>query len=222
MLKKGSSMDTLDTSMDKRSKTRPDITSEILRSQIREHSKNFKTSWVNLGQALYSVWKDKLFYAWGYDKFEYYVEQEVGLPKQLSLKLLKSYFFLEQEEPEYLKRDFNEKRDASKVPGYEAVNVLRLAKQRKELFKEDYLKLKRDVFDKGRGASSVRHDLTALLKERKPIDPEEERDTRNVAAIRKLFNALNSFDKDMEALKLIPDEIVKEAKELMTKVEKLL
>ena len=199
-------------------KKRPDVPSELLRSQIRKHSKSFKTSWVNLGQALYSVWKDKLFYAWGYDKFEYYVEQEVGLPKQLSLKLLKSYFFLEQEEPDYLKREFNEARDASKVPGYEAVNVLRLAKQRKDLLKDDYLKLKRAVFDKGKNASLVRQDLMAIIRERKAIDPEAERDKRNELAIRKLVNALNSFKMDMEVLKLISDDIVDEAKQLMTKL----
>ena len=196
--------------------------SELLRSQIRKHSKSFKTSWVNLGQALYSVWKDKIFYVWGYDKFEYYVEQEVGLPKQLSLKLLKSYFFLEQEEPDYLKREFNEACDASKEPGYEAVNVLRLAKQRKDLLKDDYLKLKRAVFDKGKNASLVRQDLMAIIRERKAIDPEAERDKRNELAIRKLVNALNSFKMDMEVLKLISDDIVDEAKQLMTKLEKQL
>jgi len=215
-------MESLESTTDQRSKKRPDVPSELLRSQIRKHSKNFKTSWVNLGQALYSIWKDKLFYVWGYDKFEYYVEQEVGLPKQLSLKLLKSYFFLEQEEPDYLKREFNEARDAFKVPGYEAVNVLRLAKQRKELLKDDYLKLKRAVFDKGRNASLVRQDLMAILRERKPIDPEEERERRNESAIRRLVNALNSFEKDMEVLKLIPDDIADEAKKLMTKLEKQL
>ena len=215
-------MESLESTMDQRSKKRPDVPSELLRSQIRKHSKSFKTSWVNLGQALYSVWKDKLFYAWGYDKFEYYVEQEVGLPKQLSLKLLKSYFFLEQEEPDYLKREFNEARDASKVPGYEAVNVLRLAKQRKDLLKDDYLKLKRAVFDKGNNASLVRQDLMAIIRERKAIDPEAERDKRNELAIRKLVNALNSFKMDMEVLKLISDDIVDEAKQLMTKLEKQL
>jgi len=212
----------LDTPLDQRSKQRPDVTSELLRSQIREHSKSFKTSWVNLGQALYSVWNDKLYYAWGYDKFEYYVEQEVGLPKQLSLKLLKTYYFLEQEEPDYLQKGFNDDREASKVPGYEAVNVLRLAKQRKDLMKNDYLKLKRDVFEKGKDASTLRQDLTAMMRERKPVDPEAERDQRNEAAIRKLYNALDVFKKDMDVLKLIPGDIAQEAKALMEKLEKQL
>lgn len=215
-------MNALDSPVNQRSKERADTTSELLRSQIRHYSKSFKTSWVNLGQALYSVWRDKLFYVWGYDKFEYYVEQEVGLPKQLSLKLLKNYFFLEQEEPEYLKKEFADGREPLKVPGVEAVNVLRLAKQNKELMRNDYVRLKRDVFEKGKDAAALRQDLTALMKERKPVDPEEERDKRNMAAIRRLHNALDIFQKDMEALKLIPDEILTEAKALKDKLEKQL
>ncbi|MCK5082429.1 MAG: hypothetical protein KAR31_05940, partial [Candidatus Omnitrophica bacterium] len=62
-------------------------------------------------------------------------------------------------------------------------------------------------------------DLVAMMKERKPIDPEEERDKRNEASIRKLYNALDSFKKDMEVLKLIPDNIINEANDLMSKLE---
>ena len=43
-------MGSLEATIDQRSKKRPDIPSELLRSKIRKHSKNFKTSWVNLGQ----------------------------------------------------------------------------------------------------------------------------------------------------------------------------
>jgi hypothetical protein len=212
-------MDSLDVLNAKRTDNTADVTSELLRGQILDYSKNFKTSWVNLGQALYSVWRDKMFYAWGYDKFEYYTEKEVGLQKQMSLKLLKTYFFVESEEPDYLKKEFSETREAAQIPGYEAVNVLRMAKQKKELLRDDYVKLKKDVFDKGKDASVVRKDLTAIMKERKPVDPEEERDKRNEASIRKLYNALDSFKKDMEVLKLIPDNIMDEAKVLMKQLE---
>lgn len=212
-------MDSLEVLDKKRTENKADVTSELLRDQILDHAKNFKTSWVNLGQALYSVWKDKMYHAWGYEKFEHYTEEELGLQKPISLKLLKTYFFLEQEEPAYLKRGFSEEREAVQVPGYEAVNVLRLAKQKKELLKDDYIKLKKDVFDKGKDAAVVRKDLAAIMRERKPVDPEEERDKRNEAAIRKLYNALDSFKKDMEVLKLIPDNIVDEAQGLMSKLE---
>jgi len=212
-------MDSTSNQLEKRSKNRLDSTADRLRSEIRNHSKSFKTSWVNLGQALYGVWQDRLYYAWGYDKFEHYIEREVGLPKQLSVKLLKSYFFLEQEEPSYLKRDFQNNREAIQVPGLDAVNVLRLAKNNRELPRNDYMKLRKDVFEKGRDAAMVRRDLTAMIKERKPSDPIEERNKRKDTALRNLIHSLDSFQKDMSALKLVPDEIVKDAQALQNKLE---
>ena len=77
--------------------------SEKLRGHIAQHAKDFKLSWVQLGQGLYSVWRDKLYQAWDFDKFEDYVVRELGLKKPLALKLVKTYFFVEQDEPIYLK-----------------------------------------------------------------------------------------------------------------------
>lgn len=190
-----------------------------LRERAVDCAKDFKTSWVQLGQTLYSVWKDKMYVSWGYEKFEHYTERELGLKNELSVKLLKTYFFLEQEEPSYLQDDFKEDREAPRVPHLDAVNVLRLARGKKELLREDYLKLKKAAFDKGQSATALRKDLTALIRERKPVDPDEEREKRNAAAIKKLISALAMFEKDMEALKLLPGNIIDEAKGLIKKLE---
>lgn len=195
------------------------ILDETLRQQALDYSKDFKTSWINLGQTLYSIWRDKTFYTWGYEKFEHYTEKEVGLKKQVAMKLLKTYIFLEEEEPIYLKKEYAETRDASKIPSYEAVNILRLAKGKKELLKEDYQKLRNVIFEKGKDVSAVRKDLASIMKERKHVDPEQEREDRNLIAIRKVYNSLRSFKKDMEALKLVPDEILTTASELIDKLE---
>ena len=212
-------MESMPNLTEQRSKNRLNSTTERLRSEIRSHSKSFKTSWVHLGQALHAVWQDKMFYVWGYDKFEHYVEREVGLPKQLSIKLLKTYFFLQQEEPAYLKGDFHKQREAIEVPGLDAVNVLRLAKRYRALPRDDYNKLRKDVFEKGKDAAIVRRDLTAMIKERKPVDPIEERDKRNAMVLQKLITALESFKKDIDVLKLVPDDIVKDADALMKRLE---
>ena len=196
-----------------------DVSSDLIRQELVDHVKSFKTSWVNLGQALYPVWKDKFFYTWGYDKFEDYVQRELGMQKSTALKLLKTYFFIEQEEPDYLKKDFSEQRDAIQVPGCDEVNVLRLARQKKELTRDDYNELKQSVFEKGKNAGAVRKDLVSMMKERKPVDPEEERENRNEASLKKLVNALRSFEADMEVLKLAPAELLEEAKALLGKLE---
>ncbi len=149
------------------SKKKDDPLNDALRARLAAHAKDFKIVWLNLGQGLYSVWRDKLYGVWGHEKFEDYLTKELGLKKPLALKLHKTYFFVEQEEPAYLKKEFSEAREAVAVPGYESLDVLRLAHQRRELTKEDYIKLRKDVFEKGKDAGHVRKDLTAMIKERK-------------------------------------------------------
>jgi hypothetical protein len=198
-----------------------DITkkSDDLRVHVAQHAKDFKLSWVQLGQGLYSIWRDKLYHSWEFDKFEDYVVRELGLKKPLALKLVKTYFFVEQDEPVYLKKEFAEVRDTANIPGMEGLDVLRLARSRKELTREDYTKLRKDIFEKGKEASLVRKDLTAIIKERKKIDPEEAREARHEQSVRRLVAALRSFKKDMETLKLAEPDIVEEAEDLLKRLE---
>jgi hypothetical protein len=196
------------------------VTADALRHEILEHAKNFKTSWVSLGQALYSVYRDKLFHGWGYEEFEHYITQELGIKKQTALKLVKTYFFVEQEEPSYLKEEFVESRQTLGVPSVEMLDVLRKARQKKELTRDDYAKLRKNVFEKGKHEGLVMKDLTALMKERKQVDPEEEREKRNAASVGRFMTALRAFKKDMETLKLVSPAIVDEAEELLKKLER--
>ena len=193
--------------------------SENLRAHIAQHAKDFKLSWVLLGQGLYSVWRDKLYQSWGFEKFEDYVTQELGLKKPLALKLVKTYFFVEQDEPVYLRKEFAESRETSVVPGFESLDVLRLARAHKELTREDYAKLRKDIFEKGKEASMVRKDLTTIIKERKKVDPQQAREARLNTSVRRLVAALRSFKKDMETLKLAEPDIIEEAEELLKRLE---
>lgn len=204
---------------DQKRKIKSALTADLIRDKLIQFSKDFKTSWVNLGQNLYPVYKDKLFHAWGFEKFEDYTQRELGIKKETAAKLLKTYFFLEQNEPEYLKKEFIDERDPVQVPSCDALNVLRLARANKDLSKKDYAELKEAIYEKGKEAGEVRKDLVSIMKERKQVDPDEEREKRNVAAVKRLLSAMRSFEKDMEALKLAPAGLVAEVKSLMKKLE---
>ncbi len=193
--------------------------SEALRTHLSQHAKTFKLSWLQLGQGLYSVWRDKLYQAWEFDKFEDYVIRELGLKKPLALKLVKTYFFVEQDEPVYLKKEFAESRAPAVIPGYESLDVLRKARAHKELTREDYTKLRKDIFEKGKDPSLVSKDLTTLIKDRKKVDPKQEREDRHGQSVRRLMAALKSFQKDMETLKLADPDILAEAQELLERLE---
>lgn len=193
-----------------------------LRNRALSICKDFKTSWVQLGQTLYSIYEDKLFYLWGFEKFEHYTKTELGIKPQVAMKMIKSYAYLENEEPAYLKEEFTQMREGPQVPSLDEINVLRLAKNNKDLLNQDYMLLKKGVFEKGKDASVVRKELTAMMKERKAVDPEKEREHRNNASIKKLIASIESFEKDMESLNLVPKQVIKDAQGLLKKLSKIL
>ena len=190
-----------------------------LRYQILEKVKSFKTSWLSLGQALYSVWKDKLYKEWGYLTFEAYTAKEIGIKKPTAMKLLRSYYFLEKEEPGYLEKDHTAPEEVASIPSYDAVNVLRLAKNKKTLDKADYADLKKKVFEKGRDARDIKKDLTALMREREELEPEEARKRRKIVIIKRLLATLKLVKHDAEVLKILPVSIIKETASLINKIE---
>lgn len=192
---------------------------ESLRYHILESAKGFKTSWVELGRALYSVWKDKLYRDWGHSTFDIYTAREIGIRKQTALKLLRSYYFLEKEEPQYLKEEYAESADAATVPSYESIDLLRLAKDKKKVDSHDYAVLKKEIFEKGKDALQVKRDLTALIRQREELDPEEAREKKRMTSLRRYVATLKSLTREIETDKLLPASLIKEAASLMHKIE---
>lgn len=190
-----------------------------LRYRILQDAKNFKTSWISLGRALYAAWKDKLYKEWGYGTFDVYSAREIGIRKQTAMKLLKSYFFLEKDEPEYLRKEFTESADAASIPNFETIDVLRLAKNKKMLGEEDYASFKKEIFEKGKDASQARRDLTALIRQREELEPEEAWKKRKLSTLKRFLAALKSMKEEMEAQKMLPSPLIKEAASLINKLE---
>lgn len=195
------------------------IPEDSIRYKILKSAKDFKTSWVDLGQALYSVWRDKSYKEWGYLTFDAYTSKEIGIKKPTAMKLLKSYFFLEKEEPLYLQKNFAESSDPSKLPTYESVNLLRLAKNKNTLDKDDYAGLKESILEMGKDAREVKKDLTTLMRQREELEPEEARRKRKIAVIKRLLTALKTLKADLETSKMLPVSTIKEVANLINKIE---
>jgi len=190
-----------------------------LRYHILENAKSFKTSWVELGRALYSVSKDKLYKEWGYSSFDIYTSKEIGIRKQTAMKLLRSYYFLEKEEPAYLKEEYVENSDAGTIPSYESIDVLRQAKNKKGLDEEDYGQLKEKVFRQGKDAREVKKDLVSMMRQRQEVSPEEARDDKKRAVLKRLVSTLKSLKEEVELLKLLPAPVVDEIEVLLEKLQ---
>lgn len=196
-----------------------DLDRDSLRYKILESVKNFKTSWIDLGQSLYSAWKDKLYKEWGYQSFDSYSAKELGVRKQTALKLLRSYYFLEKEEPGYLAKSYLDTADARSVPNYEAVDALRLAKNKKILDAADYAGIKKDIFEKGKDAREIKKDLTALIRQREELSPEEAREKRKLASVKRCISVLKSLKRDLQEAKFISTPVLKEIEALINRLD---
>jgi hypothetical protein len=190
-----------------------------VRQHVLETARDFKSSWIELGRALYSVHKDKLYKEWGFATFDAYTSKEIGIRNQTAMKLLRSYYFLEKEEPGLLKDENGALTEPVKIPSYESVNVLRLAKNNKALDNDDYEGLKKVVFSEGKDALEVRKDLTSMIRERKELEPEEAREEKRLVVIRRFLSTLKSLKLELETTKMLPSSLTKDISALIKRVE---
>jgi len=189
-----------------------------LRYHILESAKQFKCSWIELGRSLYSVWKDKMYKEWGYASFDIYAAREIGIRKQTAMKLLKSYYFLEKEEPQYLKNEYTSSTQPAQLPSYESVNILRQAKNNKGLDENDYRDLKKEVFEKGRDAQEIKKNLGVIIRQRQEMDPEEAQEKKSRAVLNRLLGQLRLLKQEVAVLKLLPAPLVKDLDNLIRNI----
>lgn len=191
-----------------------------LRYHILESAKHFKCSWIELGRSLYSVWKDKMYKEWGYVSFDIYVAREIGIRKQTAMKLLKSYYFLEKEEPQYLKDEYAASAQPAHLPSYESVNVLRQAKNNKNLLEEDYRDLKKEVFEKGRDAQEIKKNFGVIIRQRQELDPEAAQEQKSRGVLNRLLGQLRLLKQEVAVLKLLPAPLVKDLENLIKNIDR--
>ena len=190
-----------------------------LRYQTLQSAKRFKTSWVELGQYLQTVWREKHYKSWGYVSFESYCNKEIGIRTSTALKLLRSYYFLEKEEPAFLKMKLIDSNKVVELPNFDSVNILRLAKDKKGLDEEDYKILRHSVLDKGEEPKEIRSKLRSILESYAESDPEEEKKKRYRATINRFLSALRNLRREIEYSGMLSKKIVREVDRLIAKIE---
>lgn len=195
---------------------------DSLRSKVLEITKRHKASWIELGQCLYTVYHDKFYKDWGFLSFEAYCWNELRLKQPTAMKLLKSYYFLEKEEPKFIAKANSESdKSPREIPNYESVNILRLAKESKNVSEEEYEDIRESVIQKTSEPKEVRAQVKKIIQERKAdeADPKEVRRAKRNTAIKKLVTIISSTKRELEGERLIPDYLVKQMDALIKKLE---
>ncbi len=181
---------------------------DLIREEAMKTAKDFKSAWINLGQVLHTVYKDKLFRDWDFQKFEDYAKKEIRVKKETAMKLLRSYYFMEKNEPTYLKEKIINDEGSDCVPEYESVDLLRRAKNRPELNVDDYTNLRDKVLEQGQTPTEVKKELTSLIKQREDKIPEEVRAEKRLSNIKRMITLLCSVKQEIIASKTLPAKTI--------------
>ena len=187
---------------------------ESFRYKVLDSAKSFKSSWIELGQYLFTIYKDKMFKDWGYLTFEAYCSKEIGIRQATAVKLLKSYSFLEREEPAFLKNQSLGETKPSQIPSYESVNALRLAKASDRITESDYKKIREDILENPKEETEVKKKIRYILKSHSKPLSDEEKEEKKGAALKRILTSLRNTKNELQELSF-PGKVVKQIDQLI-------
>jgi len=197
-----------------------DLEPGTIRYETLEAARRFKTSWVELGRMLWTVYRDKKFREWGYLTFDAYCLKEVGIKGATAKKLLNSYYFLEKEEPAILKKLTEE--PPAQVPQVDSVNLLRLLKNKGEdVPPQNYQKVRSYVLEQGKDVPEVRREVRSVMKAMTP-ESADEQTARHQVTVRRMIGTLKGLRDELKSADRMPAKLLEEVDRLMKKLSELI
>lgn len=104
-------------------------------------ARDFRTSWIELGERLTEVSEKRQHEQWGYPSLEAYCRRELRLRRDTVAKLTRSYSFLRDHQPKALKEQ-----PAREVPPLDVVDLLTQARERTKVSDSDFRDIQNEVF----------------------------------------------------------------------------
>jgi hypothetical protein len=168
------------------------------RADVLQRARRFKSSWIELGEALSSVRRTGDFKRWGYESFEDYTKVELHLRPETVEKLLGSYLFLKKRAPQVLGRDGL----SSSIPSYQAVDFLRRAEEN-DAPEEAVSQIRTRVLEEGAGLPSIVRQFRDVVF---PVD-EGEKKQRDVSAVLNVAKRLREL---LDETRVVPKKLAAE------------
>ncbi|MCM8775636.1 MAG: hypothetical protein NC930_04710 [Candidatus Omnitrophica bacterium] len=198
----------------------PNTKEDALRRKTVEAAKRHRASWIELGQYLFHIYRDKNYRNWGYLAFDTYCIKELHIKPSTASKLLRSYAFLEREEPRLAALRVGEEGSPEAIPSYESVNLLRLVKENKKLTDQDYTDLREAVIEAGKEPKEVRAQVKKIIAERdEERNPKEVRAQRRNSTLKRLITILSSAKSELSEGNWVPAYVLKQMGELIRKLQ---
>jgi len=161
------------------------------RYQVLSTARQFKSSWVELGEQLMKVKNQAEFQGWGYDSFDDYCSKEIRIRKETARKLTLAYRYLEQEEPNLLGAE----RRLQPLPDYRAIDLLRQAREEQGFSDDEYDRLREAVIENDRSLPTVQKQFREVAHLHNPPATDPLKQIRAaLATARRLNNQLDELD----------------------------
>ncbi len=169
------------------------------RHRVLFSAREFKASWVELGQNLTSVREHDNFKEWGHSSFDAYCRRELRLKKDTALKLTRSFSFLRDHQPEALST-----LQDRELPALDVVDMLSQARERSNVSDDQFETIRNDVFEPV--VPPTKNDIVKRFRE---FDPEafksKKKDSEKTGGDEELRKALLLAERLQGLLETLPD-----------------
>lgn len=177
------------------------------RAAVIACARRFKSSWIELAEALVSVRRDNAWKPWGYTSFDDYTRLELRLKRETVEKLTGSYAFLQRRAPRVLERTGLEE----PIPSYQAVDYLRRAEEQEGAPREALEEIRQKVLDEAAPLPTIAKQYSAQVF---PIDEAEKR-RRDASAIKNVATRLREL---LGESRVVPRRLVSELTPMLDQV----
>lgn len=112
------------------------------RHNVLSAARDFKASWVLLGERLTEVRERELYKEWSFPSFEAYCRQELRLKAETANKLTRSFAFVRDHSPGALSSE-----SPRELPPLDVVDLLSRARERSRVSDDELHSITHDVFE---------------------------------------------------------------------------
>ncbi len=176
--------------------SKPQLDPSSPRYKVLTVARQFKSSWVELGEQLSLVRKAGEYSGWGYASFDDYCRQEVRIKKETAIKLTGAYRYLEKEEPEILARS----RQMQPVPDYRSIDMLRQAREDQQLSDEQFQLLRDTVIEKERSHPTVAKQFREFTGLNNPPSQDQ--------LLRQALTTTRRLESQLQQIQNLPEQMV--------------
>jgi hypothetical protein len=173
-------------------------------------ARRFKTSWIELAEALSSVRQNAQWKRWGHASFEDYAKNELHLRQETVEKLTASYGFLKNNAPKILERDSMD----APVPTYQAVDFLRRVEAQESAPQDVVREIRKKVLEDGVPLPTVSKEYKDVIF---PVK-EEDRFERDKVALKNVASRLRSL---LDETKVLPADLSSELLSVLGRILEL-